>query len=120
MCKSALPVPIHQSIPLLVATASLRSEIDEQIRLINLSCDDGAAISAAVGLPRVSVLGIDVEAPGAGSLIQYVRQQIEPVRVPWMRGSLSASYLPVGVNAEESVVGLKDSRKRKADAQSAG
>ena len=116
VCQAALPGPVCQSIPILVATASQHKQNAEPLRLVGLSLSAEAAVSAALGLPRVSVLAVHHGAPGTGPLSQFVREHVEPIKVPWLHEVFSSSYLPVKVNAVEVAVGgKKSSRKRKAD-----
>ena len=117
MYREAIPSPISESIPLLVAAASVRIEGAEPIRLVELSVSAEAELSAVLGLPRVSMLGLDASAPDAGPLLQYIRDQVEPVHAPWLKQVPSSAYMPVKIASKEVDEGVqKKSRKRKPDA----
>lgn len=114
VCRSSLPEPVCQSLPVLVATASYRRQKAEPIRLVELSAKAEAVLSAALGLPRVSTFLVHHDAPGAGPLLRLIQEHIEPVEVPWLKEAPSTAYLPVKVNALEANIGSeKSSRKRK-------
>jgi ribonuclease P/MRP protein subunit POP3 len=114
--RAAIPEPVSHSIPLLVAAASASSPEQEPIRLVELSANAEAELSTTLGIPRVSVLGVDDGAPEAGPLIQYVRSQLEPVRAPWLGKCPTTSYLPLKLNISEvSIGGKKLPRKREAE-----
>ena len=112
--RSALPAPISQSLPVLVAAASHHTGNAQPIRLVELSARSEAAVSAALGLPRVSVLSVQHDAPGVGPLLRLIQEHIKPVEVPWLKEAPFTAYLPVNVNAVEATIGSKKlSRKRK-------
>ncbi len=114
VCRSALPEPVSQSFPILIAIASLRIESPQPMRLLELSARAEAAVSAALALPRVSVLAIQQDAPGAGLFLQFIREHVGPVALPWLSEAPSPTYLPVKFNAVKAVIGTKKSTcKRK-------
>jgi ribonuclease P/MRP protein subunit POP3 len=118
VCKSALADPVSELIPLLVARASLHSEGADAIRLVDISASAEATLSAVLGLPRLAALAVDDDAPGAQPLINYLREEIEPIDASWLREVSTPAYLPLKVNTEEAVIGEKKaSRKRKAGAR---
>jgi ribonuclease P/MRP protein subunit POP3 len=56
-----------------------------------------------MGLPRAGVIGVLEDAPGASPLIEYVRENVDPVEVPWLEKALSGQWM--GMNVETHVPG---------------
>ena len=113
VCRSALPEPICQSLPVMIATASKRARAVDPILLVELSIKAEAAISAALALPRVSVLAIRHQASGTGPLLQLVREHIDPLEIPWLHEAPLSTYLPTKFNTVETTAGAKKSSSRK-------
>lgn len=101
---------MHTHIPLLVATASLASPSSAPIGLITLPKGAEARLSVALALPRVGFVGLMNGAPHAAPLVEYVREHIPNVEVPWLKEAVAANYLPMKVNAVQTgtrVIGEK-------------
>jgi ribonuclease P/MRP protein subunit POP3 len=54
-------------------------------RLVPFSTTSEAKLCKALGIPRVGIIGIFEGAPGAGPLVEYVREKVEVTDVPWVR-----------------------------------
>ncbi|TKA71865.1 hypothetical protein B0A49_03584 [Cryomyces minteri] len=50
-------------------------------------------IAAAIGLPRAGVIGVLEHAPGADALLSYVRENVEPVDIPWLNDARRAQHI---------------------------
>lgn len=94
-----LPKPVddlmYAHLPMLCFTASLSSKGKAATRLVLLDPFHERTIAAAMGLPRVGVLGVMDDTPGAASLLSYVRDNVEPVEVPWLADALSGNWMGV-------------------------
>lgn len=88
--------------PLLVATASLASPSSAPIGLVTLPKGAEARLSVALALPRVGFVGLMDGAPHAAPLVEYVREHIPNVEVPWLKEAVAANYLPTKVNAVQT------------------
>lgn len=97
-------------LPLLTQTASRSLPASESARLVPLKPASEAKLAAALGLPRVGVIGIMDDAPGARPLLEYARQKVPAMDVPWLREACEARYLDVNVLTEHS--GMKAGPKR--------
>ena len=97
-------------LPLLTQTASRSLPASESARLVPLKPASEAKLAAALGLPRVGVIGIMDDAPGARPLLEYARQKVPAMDVPWLREACEARYLDVNVLTEHS--GTKADPKR--------
>jgi hypothetical protein len=112
VCRSAIPEPILQSIPILVAAASGATTAHESIRLFDISPETEAAIASALGMPRISVLGMEEKTTGAAPLIQLIRNSVEPVDAPWLKTADRPSYLPLKVNVSHTQEGRKKASQK--------
>ena len=107
VCRPALPDPACQSVPLLTAAASLTAGESEPIRLVPISQEAEIAVAGALDLPRAAMLGLHESAPGARSLVQFVREAYKPPEVPWLRPGPIPGYLPLKVETTHVTVGSK-------------
>ncbi|KAF2086517.1 hypothetical protein K490DRAFT_66710 [Saccharata proteae CBS 121410] len=94
--------PIHAHLPILCATASAKTTTPtaSPTLLVPLKPSTEAKLATALGVPRLGVVGLLAGAPGADTLVQYVRDHVEPVDVPWLREVGAGKYLGVNVRAE--------------------
>jgi ribonuclease P/MRP protein subunit POP3 len=103
-----LPKPrdnlVYSHLPLLCFTSSATHEDKTQhTRLVLLDPSCERTIAAAMGLPRAGVIGVFDDAPGASSLIEYVRENVDPVEVPWLGKAISGQWM--GMNTETHTPG---------------
>jgi ribonuclease P/MRP protein subunit POP3 len=85
MTEAAINHLPYSHLPTLTALASASHPSSPKIRLVQLRSVAEAAICKALGLPRAGVIGILTDAPGAGPLLEYVREVVDAVDVPWTR-----------------------------------
>ena len=72
-------------LPSLIAQiAHTQSSHRPQTLLVPLSIHSEAKLSSALGIPRVGVVGVFEDAPGAEALQEYVRDNVALVDVPWV------------------------------------
>lgn len=90
---------LTSQLPLLVHTASLARSASPAIRLINLSKGAESRLCAALHLPRVSFVGLFEDAPNATPLIDFVRERVAPIEVPWLKEVGLGVYIPVEIKA---------------------
>ncbi|KAG9678743.1 hypothetical protein KCU99_g925, partial [Aureobasidium melanogenum] len=103
-----LPKPmdnlVYAHLPLLCYTASCAQKNKAQCtRLVLLDASCERTIATAMGLPRAGVVGVFDDAPGAAPLLEYVRDNVDPVEVPWLDKALSGQWM--GINVETHVPG---------------
>ncbi|KAF4313776.1 rna-processing protein [Botryosphaeria dothidea] len=89
-------------LPLLAQMASRELTSFASARIIPLKPSSEHRLTAALGLPRVGVVGIMEDAPGARPLIDLVRQKVSATYVPWLREVSDGRYLPVNVLTEQA------------------
>ncbi|KAL0263148.1 RNase P and RNase MRP subunit [Diplodia seriata] len=89
-------------LPLLTHTASRGLASSETALLVPLKPASEPKLATALGLPRVGVIGIMDDAPGAEPLIKYARERVSITDVPWLREASEGHYLQVNVLTEQS------------------
>lgn len=101
-------------LPLLVHSASLVRSASPAIRLVNLSKGAEARLCAAVHLPRVSFVGLLEDAPNATALIDFVRDRVAPIEIPWLEEVGMGVYMPVEIKTLETTApaGSKATKRR--------
>ena len=112
--------PILSShLPLLVHTASLARSSSPAIRLVNLSKGAEARLCAAVHLPRVSFVGLFEDASNATPLINFVRERVTPIEVPWLKEVRMGVYMPVEIMALETTTPAESKAAKRRQEHSA-
>lgn len=110
-CPLSMAPSSLDSMPLLVATASLANEKLEPVRLVEISAKGETAISHALAIPRVGILALGEYLPGAMPLIQYVRSAVEAIEIPWLMEASGPAYLPLKLGTANAPVTTKGPRK---------
>ncbi len=100
----ALDDLIYSHLPTLCHTASKASPEKPATRLVVLDTRAESDIAEALGKPaRVSVLAVldasDDEAPGLAEVVAYVRENVEPVEVPWLRDTMAGKWLSTKIES---------------------
>lgn len=72
------------------------------IHLVKLPKTAEDNLSAALGVPRVNMLGLLDGAPGAEALLNLMTREVGEVTVPWYEDAIAAVYLPVNIRATET------------------
>ena len=112
--RSSQPTILHAHLPQLVATASLACPDSPATRLVQLPKGCDARVCEALGLPRVSLIGLLESAPHSESLLELIRNVVSEIDIPWLRDSKALAYLPVKINAIETFVSVeKDQQQRR-------
>lgn len=108
--RSGQPSAFHSHFPQMVAVASKSVPSRQPIRLVGFSaaCED--RLSAALGVPRVSSIGLREGAPQAKALIEFAREHVAPVDVSWFREVESGRFLGTKIKAVEVPIGAKKQR----------
>lgn len=96
----------------MIAAASLAQPSLPATRLVQLPPGSEERLSKALGLPRVSFLGILSGAPHAASLVDLVQECVKPIEIPWLREAKEQKYLPVKINAIQTTAGLGKKAKK--------
>jgi ribonuclease P/MRP protein subunit POP3 len=110
VARSGQPSAFHSHFPQMVATASSCLPADQYIRLVGFSkaCED--RLSSCLAIPRVSSVALRQEAPQSTGLIDFVRETVPAIEIPWLQEAKDASFLPTKINSLDATVGLKRSK----------
>lgn len=113
VCRKALPEIMTSSLPSLLATSASQSA---RAKLVQISSHAELKIAEALQQPRVGVLGIEVEAPEAETLLRFVRDNIDQMQVTWLDQTSNPTYFPVKIQSADTTPKSKPlgkNRKRK-------
>jgi ribonuclease P/MRP protein subunit POP3 len=103
VCRSSQSSVLHEHLPQLVFTASLANPMLPATRLVELPNGSEARVCEALGIPRVSSIGILEGAPHSKPLIDLLRECVPEIEIPWLQQAKESRYLPVKVNSIETL-----------------
>lgn len=83
----------YTALPFLSRLASSRQLSLSPTRLVPLSIASEVKLCKALGISRVGIIGIFDGAPGPSALMEYVRNKVEVVDVPWVKEVNSGDWL---------------------------
>ncbi|KAL2111416.1 hypothetical protein VUR80DRAFT_10139 [Thermomyces stellatus] len=108
VARSGQPTAFHCHFPQMVAVASRSPSCHQPIRLVGFSAPCAERLGAALGIPRVSAVGLRDGSPNAKALVDYVRQHVAAIPLPWASLDLSRppEYLGASIKAVETVKSL--------------
>ncbi|KAI2630711.1 hypothetical protein GGR54DRAFT_635318 [Hypoxylon sp. NC1633] len=107
VARSGQPNALNGHLPQMVAVASKSHFARTPIRLVGLSksCED--RLSEALGIPRVSCIGLRENAPNAKALVEFTRQHVPIIEVQWLEEAKRAEHRETKINLIETSVGSK-------------
>ncbi|KZL80251.1 rnase p and rnase mrp subunit [Colletotrichum incanum] len=111
VARSGQSSAFNCQLPQMVAVASKSSPSAPPARLVGYSKPCADKLSACLGIPRVSSVGIRVGAPMSRALVEYVQQHVSPVRVAWLEEAEEAVYRSTQLKIDEKMVPAKKSGK---------
>ena len=109
--RSGQPPVLYSHLPLLVRAANLAVPSSPSTRLISLPEGAEVRLRSALGIPRVGLIGLMNGAPNASSLVDFIRANVPEMEVPWLQEAIKGEYLPVKINAIQSVAPRKPKQK---------
>ncbi|KAL9131096.1 MAG: hypothetical protein Q9217_000858 [Psora testacea] len=107
------PPILHAHLPMLCQMASMAFAQSPPTRLVSLSQSAEERLASALNLPRVGLVGIIEGAPGTAPIINYVRQHVTVVEIPWLEKAMSGSYLPVEVKPIHTTAPMKPKDRKR-------
>ncbi|KAK4137417.1 hypothetical protein BT67DRAFT_414702 [Trichocladium antarcticum] len=110
VARSGQTSAFHCHFPQMVALAARSRPADRAVRLVGFSkaCED--RLSAALGIPRVSSIGLREDAPLAKGLVDFVHERVAPIEVAWLQEAQSAGFLETKIDAVPTKIGAKRPR----------
>ncbi|EAQ90985.1 hypothetical protein CHGG_02920 [Chaetomium globosum CBS 148.51] len=110
VARSGQPSTFHSHFPQMVALAAQSQPADKAVRLVGFSkaCED--RLSAALGIPRVSSIGLREDAPQAKGLVDFVRHHVARIEVAWLQEARAGKFLETKIDAVPTKIGVKKLR----------
>ena len=105
--RSGQPPVLYSHLPLLTKAASLAVPSSPSTRIISLTEGAETRLKTVLGIPRVGMVGLIDGAPNASSMIEYIRERVPDLEVPWLQEAIKGTYLAVKINAFQPSVPLK-------------
>lgn len=94
--------------PRMISLACDSQPPERAIRLIGLSEDlVQDRLSHALGVPRVTTLGLLESCPGSEAIVEFVRQHVPLVDIPWLREVQDGSYQFTKIKTVQVPVGAR-------------
>lgn len=110
VARSNQPPILNSHLPQIIATASKAYPTKPSTRLVQLPKGSETRIAAALGLPRVSFLGLRDDAPNCKALVDLIRECVEEIEVPWLDEVKKAEYLETKINSIQTSIGAVKSK----------
>lgn len=111
VARSGQPSALNGHLPQMVAVASKSYPGRIPIRLVGLSksCED--RLSEALGIPRVSCIGLREDAPSSKALVEFTRQHVPIIEIQWLEEAKQAEHRETNINTIQTTIGTKKQRK---------
>jgi ribonuclease P/MRP protein subunit POP3 len=113
VARSSQSSSFHCHFPQMVAVASNSTPSSPAIRLVGFSKACEGRLSVALGIPRVSSIGLREGAPQAKGLIDYVREHVEPIDIAWLPQARAAQYQETKIDAVPTKIGTAKAKAKR-------
>lgn len=90
---------LYSHMPPLTKAASLAVPSSPSTRIVSLPEGAEDRLKTVLSIPRVGMVGMIDCAPDASSLIEFIRQNVSELEVPWLQEAIKGVYLAVKINA---------------------
>lgn len=112
VARSGPPSAFFNHFPQMVAVASKSQQQGEPLRLVGFSKSCGDRLSACLGIPRVSSLGLRADGTAQSkALVDFVRKRVPPIEAPWLEEIAGAKFRETKVNTLQAPIGKKRQKK---------
>ncbi|KAG8531481.1 uncharacterized protein KY384_003110 [Bacidia gigantensis] len=98
---------LHSQFPLLCKVGSKAQPDLPEIRLVSLPRGAEQRLAKALGIHRVGPIGLLVNAPDSEPLVQFVRDNIAAIEVPWLDHLTRGELLPTQIKTIETTAPVK-------------
>lgn len=110
--RSGPPSALFSHLPQMVAVASKSQQLAEPIRLVGFSKACEERLSACMGIPRVTSVGLRAgEMAQLKAVVDFVRERLPAVDLPWLEQAATGSYRKTKINAIQAPIGEKRQKK---------
>ncbi|KAI0200760.1 hypothetical protein F4808DRAFT_427823 [Astrocystis sublimbata] len=107
VARSGQPSVLSSHLPQMVAVACQSRPSQPPTRLVELPRACEGQLYEALGIPRVSCIGICCDAPNSNALIEFIREHVSIVEAPWLQEAHCATYRATKINLIEASMGAK-------------
>lgn len=99
-------------LPQMVAVASKSQHLAEPIRLVGFSRACEERLSACMGVPRVTSVALRAgDTAQSKALVQFVRDRVPAVEVPWLAEAGKGIYHEAKIKTFQALIGKKRQKK---------
>ncbi|KAI0395297.1 hypothetical protein F5Y17DRAFT_423823 [Xylariaceae sp. FL0594] len=113
VARSGQPNALSSHLPQMVAVASKCQPSLPPIRLVELPKACESRLSDALGIPRVSCVGLCVDAPNSQSLVEFVQSHVPAIEVPWLSEAIRPEHRATKINTIETTIGARKKARDK-------
>ncbi|KAI1435772.1 hypothetical protein GGR50DRAFT_284405 [Xylaria sp. CBS 124048] len=107
VARSGQPNALSCHLPQMTAVASKCQPSQPPTRLVELPRAFEGRLFEALGIPRVSCVGICIDAPNSTALVDFAREHVPVVEIPWLHEASHAEYRAANINTIETVIGAR-------------
>lgn len=87
----------------MVAASSGLHPLQSPIRLVGFSKSCEQRLAAALGIPRVSCIGVMEDAPNSKALTDFIHKRVPAIDVSWMKEVVSGGYKDTKIKTIETI-----------------
>lgn len=114
VARSGQPNALSSHLPQMVAVACKSHPSQPPTRLVELPRACEGRLCEALGIPRVSCIGLCVGAPNSNALVDFLRGHVATTKVPWLQEANNAEYRATKINVVETVTGARKKARDKS------
>ncbi|KAK6842365.1 hypothetical protein PG987_003225 [Apiospora arundinis] len=103
VARSGQPSGINSHLPQMVAASSGLHPLQSPIRLVGFSKSCEQRLAAALGIPRVSCIGVMEDAPNSKALTDFIHKRVPAIDVSWMKEVVSSGYKDTKIKTIETI-----------------
>lgn len=112
IAHSGQPSILNSHLPQMTAVASQAGSAKQQIRLVGFSKSCQERLSEALGIPRVSIIGLQEGAPNSQALVDFVRQHVPLIENEWFKEAQDLNFKQTRINTIQTTIGEKKKDKQ--------
>ncbi|KAI0187691.1 hypothetical protein EV127DRAFT_435746, partial [Xylaria flabelliformis] len=109
--RSGQPNALSNHLPQMVAVACRSHPSQPPTRLVELPRACEGRLYESLGIPRVSCIAVCADAPNSNGLVDFTREHVPMVKVPWLQEASCAEYRGTKINTIVTVMGAKKKTK---------
>lgn len=108
--SSSQPSVLYSHLPFLTKAASLAVPSSPPTRIMLLPEGAEDRLKTVLCIRRVGMVGLIDDAPNTSSLIEFIRDNVPELEVPWLQEAVMGAYLDVKIKAIQTSAPLNPKR----------